>query len=277
MTDELSYDVFLSCDSRDADVVRPIAERLQTDGLRVWFYEWSIQPGEHFPTAIRTGIERSRHVACFLSARSKESDWVAHEIASVTATDPLNKSGRLLPVRLDDTEPAPDLRQLQSIDWFRDGHDAYAALLDACRRSPGSAPSRRPSLPSATTASSIRLGLRSGNAEESFESRQRLTTLGRSPASTIRVSDPAVSWEHAQIILMSDGYHYRQISTRSAAVLRRRGEEWLVGPGGRSEVVLQNGDRLTVGNTTFVVELNLVAADAGSGYVTTELTPEENG
>jgi hypothetical protein len=49
-------------------------------------------------------------------------------------------------------------------------------------------------------------------------------------------------------------------------VLRRRGEEWLAGPGGRSEVVLRNDDRLTVGSTTFLVELSLAAADAGSGY-----------
>ena len=40
------YDVFLSHSTKDKAVVRPIAERLRADGLRVWFDEWEIRLGD---------------------------------------------------------------------------------------------------------------------------------------------------------------------------------------------------------------------------------------
>jgi len=43
---EFQYDVFLSHSSKDKAVVRALAERLRRDGLRVWFDEWEIQPGD---------------------------------------------------------------------------------------------------------------------------------------------------------------------------------------------------------------------------------------
>ena len=46
MGDDFKYDVFLSHSSKDKDVVRNIAERLRTDGLRVWFENWEIQPSD---------------------------------------------------------------------------------------------------------------------------------------------------------------------------------------------------------------------------------------
>jgi hypothetical protein len=39
MADDFKYDVFLSHSSQDKAVVRPLAERLRADGLRVWFDE----------------------------------------------------------------------------------------------------------------------------------------------------------------------------------------------------------------------------------------------
>ena len=46
MPDEFPYDVFLSHSAKDKAVVRDVAERLKKDGLRVWFDEWEIQPGD---------------------------------------------------------------------------------------------------------------------------------------------------------------------------------------------------------------------------------------
>jgi len=46
MPDEFTHDVFLSHSSKDKAVVRPLAERLRKDGLKVWFDEWEIKPGD---------------------------------------------------------------------------------------------------------------------------------------------------------------------------------------------------------------------------------------
>ena len=35
-----THDVFLSHNSKDKSVVRPLVERLRKDGLKVWFDEW---------------------------------------------------------------------------------------------------------------------------------------------------------------------------------------------------------------------------------------------
>ena len=45
---ESEYDVFLSHSAADKDTVREIAERLKSDGVRVWFDEWEIRPGDSF-------------------------------------------------------------------------------------------------------------------------------------------------------------------------------------------------------------------------------------
>ena len=39
---DFQYDVFLSHTSKDKDTVRDIANRLKSDGVRVWFAEWEI-------------------------------------------------------------------------------------------------------------------------------------------------------------------------------------------------------------------------------------------
>jgi hypothetical protein len=49
MSDQFSLAVFLSHRSKDKAVVRPLAERLRGDGLRVWFDEWEIKPGDSIP------------------------------------------------------------------------------------------------------------------------------------------------------------------------------------------------------------------------------------
>ena len=75
MTDQFNYDVFLSHSSRDKDIVRPLAERWRTDGLRVWFDEWVLKPGDSIPAKIDEGLEQSRVLALCMSAQAFGSDW----------------------------------------------------------------------------------------------------------------------------------------------------------------------------------------------------------
>ncbi|MBN1506914.1 MAG: toll/interleukin-1 receptor domain-containing protein [Sedimentisphaerales bacterium] len=43
MPEDFKYDVFLSHSSEDKPVVRPIAERLKKDGLKVWFDDGHVE------------------------------------------------------------------------------------------------------------------------------------------------------------------------------------------------------------------------------------------
>ena len=54
MPEEFPYDVFLCHSAKDKPVVLGVAERLRKDGLRVWFDEWEIRPGDNIPAKIET-------------------------------------------------------------------------------------------------------------------------------------------------------------------------------------------------------------------------------
>lgn len=76
MSTEFKYDVFLSHSSKDEGTVRPIAERLRKDGLRVWFGDWEIPAGGNILAKIEDGLEHSRVVVLCMSANP--SDWTCH-------------------------------------------------------------------------------------------------------------------------------------------------------------------------------------------------------
>ena len=94
MADEFQYDLFLSHSAKDKEVVRPVAERLRADGLRVWFDEWEIKPGDSIPAKVEEGLERSRVLVLCMSANAFGSDWAQLESYTFRFRDPLNKERR---------------------------------------------------------------------------------------------------------------------------------------------------------------------------------------
>ena len=56
MPDDFQYDVFLSHSAKDKAVVRPLAERWRADGLKVWFDEWVLQPGDSLSPGERARV-----------------------------------------------------------------------------------------------------------------------------------------------------------------------------------------------------------------------------
>ena len=99
MSEPFQYDVFLSQSSKDKrsmpptlmhdtggnPVVRDVAERLKKDGVRVWFDEWEIRPGDSIESPqsktakIEEGLERSRVLVLCMSANAFGSDWAQLE------------------------------------------------------------------------------------------------------------------------------------------------------------------------------------------------------
>src|SRR5258708_7956106 len=113
MSPEFQFDVFLSHSAKDKAVVRAVAERLRTDGLKVWFDEWVLRPGDSIPAKIEEGLEHSRVLArpavalgrrrmLCMSANAFGSAWAQLEAGTFRFRDPLNKERRFIPLRLDD-------------------------------------------------------------------------------------------------------------------------------------------------------------------------------
>ena len=136
MSEPFQYDVFLSHSAKDKAVVRPLAERLRKDGLKVWFDEWVIKPGDSIPAKIEEGLEHSRVLVLCMSANAFGSDWAQLEAGTFRFRDPLNKERRFIPLRLDDAPIKGSLAQFLYINWLAPNREQeYGKLLEACRSS----------------------------------------------------------------------------------------------------------------------------------------------
>jgi tetratricopeptide (TPR) repeat protein len=137
MSDAFVYDVFVSYSSADRAVVGKLAERLTSDGLRVWFDDRDIRPGEAVADRVAQGLKQSRVMLQAMSANAFASDWVTIERNAILSGDRLNRQRRFIPVRLDDAPISdPLIVDLSYIDWRTPSESDYQTLLAACRRGP---------------------------------------------------------------------------------------------------------------------------------------------
>src|SRR6059036_3250146 len=128
----------MSHSAKDKPVVRAVAERLRKDGLRVWFDEWELKPGDSIPAKIEEGLEKSRVLVLCMSANAFGSDWAQLESGTFRFRDPLNKQRRFLPLRLDDAPIKGSLAQFLYINWRpADSEHQYVKLLEACNSAAG--------------------------------------------------------------------------------------------------------------------------------------------
>jgi small GTP-binding protein len=133
MGDAFEFDVFLSHSSKDKEAVRAIAERLRADGLKVWFDEWVLKPGDNIPAKTEQGLEQSRMLVLCMSRNAFGPDWPRLESQTLRFRDPLNKERRFVSLRMDDAYPKDALLQFIYIDW-REAYQerAIAELREAC-------------------------------------------------------------------------------------------------------------------------------------------------
>jgi WD40 repeat protein/RNase P subunit RPR2 len=133
MADNFSHDVFLSYNSKDKPRVRRLAERLKEAGLRVWFDDWNIGPGEIISLKVDQGLEQSRVLVLCISPNALSSGWVALERSTAIHRDPSNEGRRFIPLLLTDADLPDTLRRYKYVDFRKDTELAFAELLKACK------------------------------------------------------------------------------------------------------------------------------------------------
>src|SRR3954469_11542212 len=133
MPDRFTYDVFLSHNSKDKPRVRKLAEDLRDAGLRVWFDDWVIKPGDDIYLAVERGLEAARVQVLCLSSAALGSDWVTLERNTVIFRDPSNAGRRFIPLLLADCDLPDTLRRYKYVDCRWEMKEAFAELLAACR------------------------------------------------------------------------------------------------------------------------------------------------
>jgi hypothetical protein len=132
MSVPFQYDVFLSYNSKNKARVRWLAERLRAAGLRVWFDDWVIKPGDDIYLAVERGLEAARAQVLCLSSAALGSDWVTLERSTVLFRDPSNTGRRFIPLLLAECELPDVLRRYKHIDYQEEADEAFRELLLAC-------------------------------------------------------------------------------------------------------------------------------------------------
>ena len=96
MAEQFAYDICLSNSPQDETVLRPVAERLRADGLRIWFDEREIKAGDNIPAKIEEVLEHSRVLVLCMSAHAFGSEWAQLEAGTFRFRDPLNIDHRAM-------------------------------------------------------------------------------------------------------------------------------------------------------------------------------------
>lgn len=101
--------VFLSYDREDVGKAKTVAAALDEAGHDVW-WDRHIRGGSQFSKEIEHALDEAKAVVVLWSTHSVDSAWVRDEAAVGRDT------GRLVPARIDNTQPPLGFRQFQSID-----------------------------------------------------------------------------------------------------------------------------------------------------------------
>jgi len=92
------YDVFISYASEDnEDFVRPLANRLQEEGVRVWYDRIILKVGDSLNRSINAGLARSRFGIVVVSPSFLAKEWPQRELDGL-ATREVDGTKVILPI-----------------------------------------------------------------------------------------------------------------------------------------------------------------------------------
>lgn len=132
MSEPFAFDVFLSHSAHDKLVVRALAERLRTAGLRVWFDEWAVKPGDDLDLARERGLAVSSTLVLCLTPAAVEADWITLERSTVLFRNPANLGRRFVPLLLADCDLPDTMLWYKCVDFRQESDSACTELLAAC-------------------------------------------------------------------------------------------------------------------------------------------------
>ncbi|HCT5329144.1 TPA: TIR domain-containing protein [Klebsiella pneumoniae] len=92
------YDVFISHASEDKDLfVRPFAEYLKAQGVKVWYDEFSLSWGDSLRKKIDKGLANSRFGIVVISKSFIKKQWTEYELNGLIAAE-IEGTKRVLPI-----------------------------------------------------------------------------------------------------------------------------------------------------------------------------------
>jgi len=90
--------IFLCHSSLDKPWVQGLADRLRSDGVRVWIDESELKIGDSLVKNIASGISETQYFAVIISANSVRSNWVQKELSLAMTKEVLSGEVVVLPI-----------------------------------------------------------------------------------------------------------------------------------------------------------------------------------
>jgi len=126
--------IFLSYARKDKDRVVDLYQRLFNEGHKPWMDVRDILPGENFRLAIESAIHRADFFIAVLSSNSVDRrGFIQRELKQALDIwkENLESDIYLIPLRLEECESPPGLRDFQRVDLF--DNDGWTRLLEALK------------------------------------------------------------------------------------------------------------------------------------------------
>jgi hypothetical protein len=134
MHQEELKDFFISRAGADRAWAQWIAWQLEAEGYSVELQDWHFRPGENFVLKMHDAASRTRHTLALLSPSYLAAAYTAPEWAAALAQDPQGKQRRLIPIRVEPSEPSGLLAAISYIDLLHvDEDEARRRLLDGIK------------------------------------------------------------------------------------------------------------------------------------------------
>jgi len=132
---------FISHDSRDKDIARRIAAKLQSMLCTVWYDEFSLQVGDNLRDTIEKGLKECRKCVLVLSPNFiSNKGWTKTEFDSIFTRQILEEDKLVLPVwyqvsKRDVYDYSPSLSNVYALDWEQLGEETicqrlYSAIMN---------------------------------------------------------------------------------------------------------------------------------------------------
>ena len=147
---EHQYDIFLAHSHADSEWVKDLAARLEVTefegrSLKVFIYEWDVEPGDNIVLTLQDGLVHSRHFAIVMTPEALTSKFTNLEWTTAIWNDPANTNGKVIPILRKPCDPPAFLSVFGYVDFRKDS--MFEASFDTLvRRLRGQSQRRGPGI-----------------------------------------------------------------------------------------------------------------------------------
>lgn len=106
-----------------------------TPGVRYWVDRREIRAGDRLVAHLEAGIDEADYFLLVISKNLADSRWAMQEFFLAYSSQLRDQDLKILPVRIDDVPPPPQVRELSVLDLFRDYDRAFQILRDTILQS----------------------------------------------------------------------------------------------------------------------------------------------